>query len=95
MRKTPYTKSDYISSASIKKYMYENGNSFIDKVTNEMDITGLAEDACKHFDGYENSEVPDKFFDIAFAVSEKYKTPEHRINQELAGLINSLPSDWF
>lgn len=71
----------------------------VDPVTGEVNTTSLAEDACDHFDGYENNDIPEKFFDMAALVGERHEintgiiTPV--INRNLAILINNLESDWF
>lgn len=103
MRKTPYTKADYISSRTVREYMQAEIADHVDPLTGEVNATTLAEDACEHFDGYEGGdskpEVPEKFFDLAALVGERHEvktgvTPP-RPFRALAGLINSLESDWF
>ncbi len=39
----------------------------------EVDMTKLAEDAAQELDLYENDEVPEEVFEIAFEVAEDYE----------------------
>jgi hypothetical protein len=71
----------------------------VDPLTGEVNATGLAEDACSHFDGYEGNNIPDKFFDLAELIAERHEIKtgirQPSAFRSLAGLINSLQSDWF
>lgn len=91
----PYTKADYISAKKICKYMQAEIEDHVDPLTGEVNCTSLAEDACSHFDGYEGSEIPEKFFEIANRVGDAHEIKtgvrEPRITIHLAGLINSRP----
>ncbi len=98
-RKTPYTKADYISGAAVKKYMLAEILDHVDPLTGEVNATGLAEDACSHFDGYVNNDVPNKFFDLAELIAERHEIKTGirivTVTRPFAGLINSLLADWF
>ena len=82
---------------SIQTLMTKNVEDFVDPLTGEVNSTLLAEWACSEVDGYDSDgEIPDKFFDWAYVVGERYEIKTGVKAGSLAalsGFINSLPSD--
>lgn len=55
---------------SIRQYMKENVDDHVDWKTNEVNATTLAEDACTHFNDFEDDfEINQTYFDIAYEVA--------------------------
>ena len=98
-RRTPYTAANYISGKTVKKYMLANIQDHIDPVTGEVNATALAEDACIALDGFEGNNIPEKFFELTELLAERHEIKTGiiapPISRNLAGLINSLESDWL
>jgi len=99
VRKTPYTKADYISNKTIRLYMDANIQDHVDPLTGEVNATSLSEDACTHFDCFDGDEIPDKLFTLAQITATRYEIKtgirESTIPNSLGGLINSRDADWF
>lgn len=56
----------------VHEYMLDAVHDHIDPMTDEINMTFLAEDAAMHFNVYdENGETPEDFFELAFDVSEE------------------------
>jgi len=98
-RRIPYTEADRISARKIREYMQAEVTDHVDPLTGEVNSTALAEDACSHFNAYEGNEIPERFFELANLIGERHEIKtgisQPRIGANLAGLINSLESDWF
>ena len=56
-----------------KGYMWQNYEDHIDYSCNVLNATGLAEDACDHFNAYLDDDftVPDDFYDWAHEISSE------------------------
>jgi len=84
----------------IRQYMLHNVTDHVDPLTGEVNNTSLAEDACCHFndyegeEGYEKTEIPEKYFECAFEIGEQYEI-QTGIKQgslsKVSGYINSIP----
>lgn len=88
-----------MSTGRVKTLMTKNVSDFADPLTGEVNATLLAEWACDEVNGYDdNGDIPEKFFDWAYVVGERYeiKTGVSKGSLlKLSGFINSLPSDCF
>jgi len=60
-----------VTDAEIKVYMESSISENTDPKTDEINRTGLAEDACAHFDLYENGDIPEYLFDLADQVASQ------------------------
>jgi len=61
------------SEAEVKDYMEKQLELHIDVLTDEANVTQLAELACAHFDTYGDPpdyEIPEEYFDWALEVAE-------------------------
>jgi len=54
----------------VRRYMREVIEDHRDPLTGEVSLSTLAEDACQHVDGYENDDIPERYFELAFEVDE-------------------------
>lgn len=80
----------------IKQYMKRNIEDHRDPLTNEINMTLLAEDACQHFNDYDNDEIPEVYFDYAFEIAERdERRRSGAIGRTVGGLINSADSSCF
>jgi hypothetical protein len=52
-----------------RAYMRTRIRDNTDPLTDEVNMTGLAEDACDHFGAWEGDDVPERFFEWAYAVA--------------------------
>ena len=79
--------------------MTRNVANFVDPRTGEVNATTLAEFTCDELDDYDPGfEIPEKYFDFAFYVSERHEITTGVRSGSMArleGFINSLPSDYF
>lgn len=60
------------SMETILRYMRNNVQDHVDRRTDEVNATTLAEDACSHFNDYiveEDNRIPDEYFDLAHVVA--------------------------
>lgn len=57
------------SRREVKQYMEREVEDHVDWKTLEVNSTTLAEDACAHFNDYENDDIPEEYFDIAYLVA--------------------------
>lgn len=64
----------------VRRYMREVLEEHRDQLTDEVNMTALAEDACAHVDGYEGDDVPERYFGWAYQVAE---ADEHRRNHTM------------
>ena len=64
----------------VKDYMRATINNYRDPITDEVDLTALAEDACDHFDahitattsmGFPCIDTPEEFFEWSFEVVDE------------------------
>jgi hypothetical protein len=65
-----------ITERQVKNWMTNCISEFVDPVTDEVNLTLLAEEACEHFNAYENEDdyrIPDVFFELAFDVGKRYE----------------------
>lgn len=69
------------TTASIRNYMLANVDAYVDEF-GDVNATGLAEDACQHFNGYQGDDIPDEYFDFAaeIALEHEYKKAENQYN---------------
>lgn len=68
------------SKKEIRAYMLANWQDHLDRKTNEVNMTTLAEDACQHFNDYEEDDSIDQtYYDISYEVGlEKEKELNER-----------------
>jgi hypothetical protein len=61
------------SRKEVLKYMKENVEDHVDWKTNEVNSTTLAEDACSHFNDYEEDgeTINQRYFDLAYELAVK------------------------
>lgn len=60
------------SKNEIRKYMEQNVEDHVDWKTNEVNSTTLAEDACNHFNDFEDDfSIDQTYYDIAIQVGIK------------------------
>lgn len=59
------------TTAEIRKYMLDIVADYDD--LGEVNATGLAEDACQHFDDYDDDDIPEKYFDLAASIALDYE----------------------
>lgn len=60
------------TTTELRRFMRANVDEFIDRRTNEVNATGLAEMTAEHFDLYEDRRdytIPDAIFDLAADVA--------------------------
>ena len=63
-----------MNKIQVKTYMWNNYTDHIDYTCNVLNATGLAEDACDHFDDYLDEidyEVPEEYYDWAHEISSE------------------------
>lgn len=63
------------TNREIKRYMKSVLADHVDRC-NEVNATGLAEDACAHFDDYGKPpafDIPEAYFEIAAGLAEAYE----------------------
>jgi hypothetical protein len=99
-RRTPYTKAELrLSARKVRQYMTANVADHVDPITGEVNTTTLAEDAFDCFEKDSADDIPEKYFELAALIGERHEIKtgvrEPIISRNLAGLINSLESDWF
>jgi glycerol-3-phosphate dehydrogenase len=56
---------------AIRQYMLANWEDHLDRRTNEVNMTSLAEDACSHFNDYEGDHINQVYFDLSYEVALK------------------------
>jgi hypothetical protein len=88
-----------IGAIKIRQYMRQEIEDHRDPVTGEVCPTGLAEDACQHFDDYgpgPDFEIPEVYFECAHEISEIDEARRKGTTcQAVRGLIGSRDSSHF
>lgn len=54
-----------LNKNQIKKMMRNLLRNHVDPFTGEVNCTGLAEETCHMMDGYDQSDIPEIFFEVA------------------------------
>ena len=63
-----------MNKSAIKIYMWQNYENHIDYSCNVLNATGLAEDACGHFDDYLDHDdymVPEEYYELAYEIDSE------------------------
>lgn len=60
-------------NTAVRHYMQQNIDDFTDAGTGEVNLTQMAEDACRHFNDYEGNDVPGRYFDCSYEVADEQK----------------------
>ena len=73
----------------VRRYMREVIEEHRDPLTDEVNLTALAEDACQHVGGEdENGDIPERYFEWAFDVGESdSRKRSGRIGSALGHLV--------
>lgn len=86
----------HLSNGKITEYMMTCIEEYADSITDEINCTRLAENACEHFDAYEGDDIPERFFELALIAERRRNAIKHHIiGGGLQNLISSKDSSWF
>lgn len=86
----------HLSNNQITEYMMTCIEEHNDTLTDEINTTSLAEDACQHFDAYEGDDIPERFFELALVAERRRNAIKyHILSSALNNLISSKDSSWF
>lgn len=87
---------EHLGNGKIIEYMMTCIEEYRDPETDEINMTRLAEDACQHFDAYEDDNIPERFFEIALIAERRRNAIKyHILGSGLSSLISSKDSSWF
>lgn len=83
----------------IRQYMRQELEDHRDPITDEINETTLAEDACRHFDEYgppPDYEIPEKYFEFAYEISEiDARRRSGTVGSSVGRIINRYDSSHF
>ncbi len=80
----------------IRQYMRQNLKDHRDPITDEINMTFLAEDAVQHFDDFDGNDIPEVYFDCAAEVAEQDESRRSgRVHRAISGIIDSADSSYF
>lgn len=78
---TEMTDAEYRKTMSrIETWMRENFDSAVDRATDEVSLTKLAEGAAHAYDFYDGDDVPEELFELAFVVAQDKLSERNRRN---------------
>jgi hypothetical protein len=82
--------------ARVQTWMWQHRDEHRDPLTDEVNMTALAEDAAREFDMYDGDDPDERLFEWAYRVETRDAALRTgHISGAVGGLINSRGSDWF